>query len=189
MFTAVYLAIAALVLVAAYFIFRRVGRDYREHGELTPSTATLQVAIFVAYACLVQAGYVGTDWPRLHDTGLPFMLGVLCMASGLVTVVAAVGVFGVRRMVGREVNVLKQSGTYRWSRNPQLVGGWLFMLGFTLLWSMWYVYAVVLVVVYAAMGHMMVLTEEEHLRRVFGEEYVRYCERVPRYIGFPKREP
>jgi protein-S-isoprenylcysteine O-methyltransferase Ste14 len=30
----------------------------------------------------------------------------------------------------------------------------------------------------------MVLTEEEHLRAVHGEAYVRYCERVPRYIGF-----
>ena len=29
----------------------------------------------------------------------------------------------------------------------------------------------------------MVLTEEEHLRRVFGEDYARYCDRVPRYLG------
>jgi protein-S-isoprenylcysteine O-methyltransferase Ste14 len=28
----------------------------------------------------------------------------------------------------------------------------------------------------------MVLTEEEHLRDVFGDEYARYCERVTRYI-------
>jgi protein-S-isoprenylcysteine O-methyltransferase Ste14 len=31
-------------------------------------------------------------------------------------------------------------------------------------------------------GHLMVMTEEEHLREVYGEEYERYCERVPRYL-------
>ncbi|MBF8295644.1 MAG: hypothetical protein HW389_2189 [Bacteroidetes bacterium] len=30
------------------------------------------------------------------------------------------------------------------------------------------------------------MTEEEHLRSIYGEEYERYCERVPRYLGFPR---
>jgi protein-S-isoprenylcysteine O-methyltransferase Ste14 len=38
---------------------------------------------------------------------------------------------------------------------------------------------------YRAIAHMMVLTEEEHLLDVYDEEYERYCERVPRYLGFP----
>lgn len=28
----------------------------------------------------------------------------------------------------------------------------------------------------------MIITEEEHLSRVFGEEYQRYCSQVPRYL-------
>jgi protein-S-isoprenylcysteine O-methyltransferase Ste14 len=31
----------------------------------------------------------------------------------------------------------------------------------------------------------MVLTEEEHLGRIFGREYDHYRDRVPRYIGLP----
>ncbi len=46
-------------------------------------------------------------------------------------------------------------------------------------------HALGLVVLFAAIAHLMVLTEEEHLRRVFGEEYARYCARVPRYLGLP----
>ena len=30
--------------------------------------------------------------------------------------------------------------------------------------------------------YMMVLTEEEHLLRVFNEEYEQYCQEVPRYL-------
>ena len=32
--------------------------------------------------------------------------------------------------------------------------------------------------------HLMIVTEEEHLSAVFGEEYLGYCERVPRYLGW-----
>jgi protein-S-isoprenylcysteine O-methyltransferase Ste14 len=35
--------------------------------------------------------------------------------------------------------------------------------------------------------YLMVLTEEEHLRNAHGEGYAQYCERVPRYLGFPRR--
>ncbi|MEE9170466.1 MAG: hypothetical protein V3U73_11910, partial [bacterium] len=31
-------------------------------------------------------------------------------------------------------------------------------------------------------GRLCHLAEEEHLRNIHGEEYARYCERVPRYL-------
>jgi protein-S-isoprenylcysteine O-methyltransferase Ste14 len=51
------------------------------------------------------------------------------------------------------------------------------------LWPSWY--GVGWAILYAVVAHTMVLTEEEHLRDVYGEKFVRYCERVPRYIGVP----
>ena len=35
--------------------------------------------------------------------------------------------------------------------------------------------------------HLMVRSEEEHLEMLFGDEYLAYCERTPRYLGLPKR--
>ncbi len=58
-------------------------------------------------------------------------------------------------------------------------------MGFALLWPSWY--AVGWVILYAVIAYTMVLTEEEYLRRAFGAEYERYCRRVPRYLGFPRR--
>jgi hypothetical protein len=40
---------------------------------------------------------------------------------------------------------------------------------------------------YGVFGHWMVLAEEEHLCNLQGEGYERYCQRVPRYFGFPRR--
>jgi protein-S-isoprenylcysteine O-methyltransferase Ste14 len=57
----------------------------------------------------------------------------------------------------------------------------LLVIGAVVLWPS--CYALGWVVLYGIVAHMMVLTEEDHLRDVFGEEYERYCGRVPRYLG------
>ena len=77
--------------------------------------------------------------------------------------------------------MLKQSGMYGLSRNPQTVAFLLAMVGYLVLWPSWYGLGSVAIV--AVMSHTMVVTEEEHLRASFGEEYVRYCRGVPRYLG------
>lgn len=35
---------------------------------------------------------------------------------------------------------------------------------------------------YALISHWMVITEEEHLAKVFGDIYEQYCSEVPRYL-------
>jgi hypothetical protein len=35
--------------------------------------------------------------------------------------------------------------------------------------------------------HLLVLVEEEHLRRIYGEQYVELCRKVPRYAGWGGR--
>ena len=78
---------------------------------------------------------------------------------------------------------LRQTGFYRFSRNPQVLAFLVAMIGYGLLWPTWqHAGSVVLI---AALAHMMVLTEEEHLLDVLGEEYERYCQRVPRYLRPP----
>jgi protein-S-isoprenylcysteine O-methyltransferase Ste14 len=61
----------------------------------------------------------------------------------------------------------------------------LVVIGVVVLWPSWY--ALGWVVLYGIVVHLMVLTEEEHLRAVHGEEYERYCSRVPRYLGILQR--
>lgn len=43
-------------------------------------------------------------------------------------------------------------------------------------------YAIGWLLVWAIIGHWMVATEEEHLRRVFGGKYDQYCRDTPRYL-------
>ena len=72
-------------------------------------------------------------------------------------------------------------GPYRFVRNPIYIGAVLAMLGAALvLWSAWLVlYALVVLVV----THLLViLYEEPHLRRVFGQPYDDYLRTVHRWI-------
>jgi protein-S-isoprenylcysteine O-methyltransferase Ste14 len=107
------------------------------------------------------------------------------MAIGLVATLAAMGRLSWRDTIGRSVAALRQSGIYRFTRNPQLVAYFVFLSGYVLLWPS--LLGLAWLGLYGFIAHVMVLTEEPHLRRVFGAEYETYRRRTPRYIGWPKR--
>ncbi len=151
--------------------------EYRRFGKLTLLGVFLLIAmIFVPNLILHYAMNYA-----MPSTWLDYV-GVLIGAVGLGLLSFAVLAFrSMAKMFCLKVGELTEFGPYRWSRNPQLVGWFLFLLGFALQdWSVWSLAALVVVVIYI---HLMVLIEEEHLRRVFGEQYVEFCERTPRYIG------
>ena len=73
------------------------------------------------------------------------------------------------------------SGLYRFVRNPQYVGVVLIIIGEALVTraAILFVYAAVLAIGY----HLFVtLHEEPRLLRLFGEDYARYCQTVPRWM-------
>ena len=100
----------------------------------------------------------------------------------MLILIIALGGLGLSRSAGQESISLENSGLYRLSRNPQLMGGALLIIGYVLLWLSWY--SLGWFVLYLAMMHMMVLTEEGFLHAIHGEAYEQYCKRVPRYLGF-----
>jgi protein-S-isoprenylcysteine O-methyltransferase Ste14 len=184
-------AIAALLLVAlAFVVFRVVARrDYQRNGRLTPLSSTLQLLVWGLYMGFPSL-YNPPEWVRFWSAAPPVppplrVIGVSCTVLGLVSAFGTVLWFGLRRALGLEVEGLMRTGPYRFTRNPQLVGGSLMVIGPALLWPS--LYALGWVLLYGFVSHTMVLTEEEHLLQVYGEEYTRFCQRVSRYLGWPRR--
>jgi protein-S-isoprenylcysteine O-methyltransferase Ste14 len=93
--------------------------------------------------------------------------------------------FGIKRAFGIHIDGLKEEGPYQISRNPQILGGYLLVIGTSLQWPS--LYSLCWILLYAIITHWMVITEEEHLRRIYGEEYEEYCSKVPRYL-IPRRK-
>jgi protein-S-isoprenylcysteine O-methyltransferase Ste14 len=177
-----YFLLAAMLLVGAFFVFRRVRSDYRSLGRLSRPVAVLQFGFFCAYAT---SSYIFLDarFSRVQTTSPLFSAALVLMVLGALGVAFAMSVLG-GRSLGREVGGLCTRGLYRYSRNPQLVASFLFIGGYAMLWPSWT--GLLWVSLWLPIGHLMVRCEEEHLERLFGGAYRAYWRRTPRYLGLPR---
>lgn len=176
---------AILLLVAAGVIFRIfVRRDYLNKGRLGPLASFLQLLLFMLHAL---SAYVYMDIRfRNISTDNPLLIpGIICMILGLGFLLINMTGLGIGQSFGVSVTGLRQTGMYRYTRNPQIVFSSLLYIGGAMVWPAWG--GLIWLGLLAVLLHVMVLTEEEHLRKEFGEEYERYCERTPRYIGLPRK--
>lgn len=177
------LLLLAALLAAAYFVFARVSSDYRTLGRLSRPVAILQVAYFFIYAISSNA-FLDSRLSHIKTDGLLFPLDIILMVTGFLLVLFSMPFLG-QRSFGREVSSLRSSGLYRYSRNPQLVGGFFFIAGYAALWPSWE--GMLWASLWPVIAHWMVRGEEAHLEHVFGEEYREYCACTPRYLGLPKK--
>ena len=83
--------------------------------------------------------------------------------------------------IPEEKTALVTEGIYRWSRNPAFVSFDLLYLSICL---MFFNVPLVVISTWAAvMLHLQIPQEEEHMEKMFGEEYVEYKEHTMRYWG------
>lgn len=151
---------------------------YRKHGKLAFT------GVFLLCAMLLLPNVVLDYATRYEVPNTPLdYLGVVIGVLGIaICAISIVHFRSLAKMFCLDTGELTLSGPYRWSRNPQYVGYFLFLLGYALNdWSLWCLAALVVV---AVSLHLLVLVEEEHLRRVFGEPYAEFCRRVPRYAAW-----
>jgi len=177
------LLLLAALLAAAFFVFARVRSDYRAHGRLSRPIAILQSGFFCVYAI---SSYIFLDsrFSQVDTAGWLFPLAILLMLAGFLVILFSMPFLG-RRSFGMEVGSLRTTGLYRYSRNPQLVGGFFFIAGYAMLWPSWE--GASWAGLWLVIAHWMVRGEEMHLESVFGEEYRTYCARTPRYLGIPRK--
>lgn len=177
------LLLLAVLLAAAFFVFAKVRSEYQYDGRLSRPIAVLQTGYFCVYA-LCSYVFLDSRFSHISVEGFLFFLAVVFMVIGLLMVVFSMPFLG-RRSFGVEVGGLRTSGLYRYSRNPQLVGGFIFIIGYAMLWPSWT--GTLWASMWLIIAHLMVRGEEAHLRNIFGDEYRDYCVRTPRYLGLPKK--
>jgi protein-S-isoprenylcysteine O-methyltransferase Ste14 len=78
--------------------------------------------------------------------------------------------------------VLVDKGIYGWTRNPMYVGGSLAMFGAAFLFRLDWL-PLIFPASLAVLHFGIIKREERYLEARFGEEYLRYATRVPRYLG------
>lgn len=136
--------------------------------------------VWVFNGALVATSYL--DWnawvlPRPST----LVAGVVLAVVGAATFLRGAGVMDSAETMG-VTGELYTDGPYAYSRNPQYVGMIVGIVGFALLVNS----RLVAVLAAAHVGWVLLLprAEEPHLREEFGEQYERYLERVPRFVGW-----
>lgn len=78
------------------------------------------------------------------------------------------------------------SGPYRYTRNPQYLALILFYIAVILVTGSYLAFLTgsMLILMYA----ITPLSEEPWLADIYGNEYLEYCSRVPRFLGFRSKE-
>ena len=183
----VYFSSAFLVLVATVVILRGiVRRDYVRKGRLTPVSSASEWLLGIIWAAFSYY-YLPEDWPRIHVSISLQFAGWAVITISVLIMLWSLAWLGLRRTHGLDADFLVQTGPYRWTRNPQIIGFSLGMIGFITLWPSWHMLVSLLLL--AVLLHLMVISEEEHLLARHGEVYKQYCDQVPRYIGILRRRP
>ena len=180
-----YSAALFLLLIAGLVILRIFARrSYRDHGRLTPTIAFIQALLFFVYGGF-PTFYLPKTWPDVDAQPWLHGIGLAMLVIGLGFLFSGIFQLSLRSSVGRGAPVLKWRGMYSVSRNPQALACGLYVLGFAILWPSGY--AAGWALLYPILIHTMILTEEEHLARLYAQDYLDYCQQVPRYLG--RRKP
>ncbi|MFZ2055244.1 MAG: methyltransferase [Candidatus Aminicenantales bacterium] len=179
--TPVYIVAFVGLIVFAFIVFRIfVRRSYLRRGRLTWLSSSLELLVFFLFGTLVWLD-LPSGWPPKDVHPILRAVSWLCIAIGLSAMFILIFWFGWLRAMGQNVDALIQSGPYRMTRNPQIIACFIAVFGYALFWPSWHTLG--WVILFSVMAHVMVLTEEEHLRNIFGERYIQYCTRAPRYMG------
>ena len=165
------LALTATLLVAEFRFWPPGGRNWR-FAVHWAADGGLNVAVVVL---------VVLDWNTwLLPRPASLAVGVAFAVVGGGVFALAARTFSIRQSTGLRVD-LRTDGLYARSRNPQYVGMIVAAVGVALTANSALV--AVLVALHVLRDLLLAGAEEPWLREQFGEEYERYAETVPRFLG------
>ncbi|MDF1618650.1 methyltransferase family protein [Petrocella sp. FN5] len=122
--------------------------------------------IFIVLKLLFLRIRTDSDW---------FYIGLITYSLGLILYIVSIVNYAMPKMNGINVN-----GLYRISRNPMYIAYFIYFVGCTLLTHSWILLALLLV--FQVSAHWIILSEERWCIMKFGDEYIKYMNKVRRYI-------
>jgi len=181
----IYLITIIPLFLGSWLLFRKyLNVEYQRNESLSVMPSTIQAALFFIWGGYPVV-YLKVDWPITYVNPFNRAAGQIGLTIGLAILIGGMLILGIQRSLGMNKPGLILTGLYRFSRNPQILGCYLYVASFVVLWPSWYA---------AGWGtgllitlHQMVLTEEAHLLNIYGEKYEDFCRRIPRYLGICQR--
>ena len=148
----------------------------------------------IAYWLFRNRGWLGVPFflvALVFARPSPFLLsaGIALVILGELARWASVSFSG-RTTRSRQVEAprLVTQGPYAWTRNPIYWGNFLVGLGMTLSSGALFPWlAVAFAILFWVEYALIVLAEEDYLKKAFGQEFADYCERAHRFLVIPRK--
>lgn len=172
-----------ILLLLGFFVFRiAVRNDYLKNNRLRSFSSLLEIAFFAIHANALYI-YIPVKWPQLPsipEYNIISIISFIVIGIGLSMVLSSMALLGYKRTMGVESKTINNTGFYKYSRNPQLIGYSLVLIGFCILYN-----EPILIVwlgTYFIVARWMVQSEEEYLLNKYGTVYKDYCKETPRFL-------
>jgi len=182
-FIVIYLVLQLILTLAAYFYYNSyIKKMYLKNNKLPYITGFSQFIVFLSHGIVLYIPYyLYEPWSFKGFVNTHCIIGIILGSFSLIIVIGGfinLGIFS--KTMGIEPGRLRTKGLYRISRNPQLTGYCLLLISCAFIWPSWYI--ILSIISFVIIGHRMVLTEEIHLRNVFGKDYEKYLNSTRRYL-------
>jgi protein-S-isoprenylcysteine O-methyltransferase Ste14 len=189
---------SAIFIMFAYSFFKPATmRDWRTFGAFAAFIVALFVEMYgFPLTIYLLSGWLQTKYPGLdllsHDSGHLWStllgekgnphLGVLHIASYIFLAGGFILLSNAWHVLyhAQRRHALATAGPYARMRHPQYVAFVLILLGFLLQWPT--LLTLLMFPVLLIMYGRLAVTEEAEMRAQFGDAYVRYAQRTPRFI-------
>lgn len=184
----VFLVGSGILVVLGLNVLLETKKAYDKGNALSKGLSVGWWVLDTVYCLLVIVSSLYTVWPLPINEMAALAGGSVMVGVGVVVMLVGMIEFrSIRSISGLDTSELVTTGIYQWSRNPQYFGWFLVLLGISLFRGsgLALLYTMIAIMLF----HLYVTRmEEPYLEHIFGEKYVLYKERTPRYIGIPKRK-
>ena len=182
-FIIIYILLQVFITSAGYFYyFSYIRKVYLKNNKLPMLIGFSQLFVFLFHGIVLYVPYYMFEpWSLKNIDKVHSIIGLITGSIALIIVFGGfinLGIFF--KTMGTESGKLRTKGLYGITRNPQAIGYSLFLISCALIWPSWYI--ILSIISFVIIIHRMILTEEIHLKNVFGEQYMEYCQRTPRYL-------
>jgi protein-S-isoprenylcysteine O-methyltransferase Ste14 len=118
---------------------------------------------------------------------LPLKLDTTWFYAGLIFYIVGMTVLflGIYCFATTPIDKPVSKGVFRYSRNPMYLGGFIFLIGISLVSVSWIYFLIALI--WMIITHVMeVPAEESECTKKYGTDYIEYMKRTPKWLGIPK---
>ena len=175
-------------LLLGYQLFRN-GQGALGKPTIVPWLFFLtKMTVGLLFAILFAAGikpdfYLCFPWLIQNEISpVQKLMSVIFLVAGNLFLIPAYYTLSIFTRVGlpESPHVIKTNGIYRITRNPMYVSFWFFFVACFLLAPS--LLAALLIIFCLTVHHFVILNEEKFLENSFGDQYLSYKGRVPRYL-------